>query len=701
MEKMKREVTKKRRFGRIFILLYSLVMIAAILGVFLTSFNPGQNSPGALASTAMDVICIIILIIMVMSIAYETERIGRTTKLFLELMLGTMWALFFDFLTWSLDGTLEYGNWTYVFTIASLCSGAILGGVFCYYLCSYYDDMYELNGLFRRAKACLIINSLAFLITVTMAITKTAFVFVDGHYQLGELYDIITVLPLLTLFYMLGYSIVHIKKIGIHDIVAVMVYILTMIGGVALEAVFGFGASYVSITIADVFIFVMLQNKLINRTKQQKEQLSEQIHSQFAIMESMNRIYSYVYYADLEDLTVRRFDKKDSITETLDYSSNPHSALNCGLYEEVNDEQKDAFWAYTDLSTLTPRMTGLKIISAEFISKKEGWFRAQYIRIGDSVYEPIKQVIYTIRNIDEEKKNMEKWIQKSNTDAVTGFYNRHAYEDEIATLKKIKINDNFVYISMDVNGLKLINDNLGHEAGDELLVGACSCMRRVFGSYGNLYRIGGDEFVALIHASESQMESIINDFNETARNWRGKLIEGLTISLGYVTGREAETEGMSLHQMAVLADKRMYDDKTSYYQKKGIDRRGQKDAHVALCNLYTKILQINITEDKYQIINVIPNEQTAEMGYSEKLSEWFAGFGNSGQVHPYDLAEYLAKTSLDFISSHFRNESGPLRIFYRRMIDGEYKRVMMEMIPANNYKDDVQNLFLYVKNVEP
>ena len=49
---------------------------------------------------------------------------------------------------------------------------------------------------------------------------------------------------------------------------------------------------------------------------------------------------------------------------------------------------------------------------------------------------------------------------------------------------------------MDVNRLKIVNDSQGHAAGDELLQGAASCMKKCFDSCGKVYRTGGDEFIA-------------------------------------------------------------------------------------------------------------------------------------------------------------------------------------------------------------
>ncbi len=77
--------------------------------------------------------------------------------------------------------------------------------------------------------------------------------------------------------------------------------------------------------------------------------------------------------------------------------------------------------------------------------------------------------------------------QMSTTDAMTGCQNRRAYEDKMLELSTGKIGKDFVYISADINGLKVVNDTLGHAAGDELISGATSCLQKGFSPYGSLY----------------------------------------------------------------------------------------------------------------------------------------------------------------------------------------------------------------------
>lgn len=689
---------KKRKIEKIAIVILCSVVMAAIVAVMLFAYRPNQNSLGALASVCMDIISIIVLIILVFSLGFEKDEPSKTTRLFLGLMIGTVWAMFWDFMNWAADGSLKFDGYTYVFTVLSLCMGSILAGIFVLYLASYFADMYKMDKAFKIAKVCAICNGLASCFTLWLALTKQAFTYVDGHYEIGAMYELVEIVPIVTLLCMAVYAIVHIKTIGFHDLMAVIGYILIMIVGALIESAYRIGATYVAITIADVFIYVMLQSKLLNRVKQQKDLLTEEIRSQYAILDSMAGIYSYVDYIDFEEKTLKRFDVKDSVAEPLNLSSDSHTTLNKELLEGIEADLRDRFWKFTDLSTLSERMSNEKIISAEFCHKEDGWFRAAYIRIGDSTEKRISKVIYAIRNIDEEKKNVEKWIHKSNTDELTGFFNRNAYEDEIALIGKEPLKENLVYVSVDVNSLKIVNDTLGHDAGDELILGACECLRQCLGSYGKLYRTGGDEFVALIYTEESQLDDIKKDIEEVSENWKGKFNASLAMSCGFVSAKE---EGIfTIHHMALLADKRMYEEKNQYYRRKGIDRRGQRDAHVALCALYTKILRVNITDDTYQIVNMNESERNKEKGFTNTLSQWLVDFGTSGQVHPEDLEDYLVNADIEQIRKHFKNSKSSYCMRYRRK-DGEvYKMAVMEMIPANDYTDEVQRLFLYVRNIE-
>ncbi len=420
---------------RILIAIFCISIGICVVFVMFNMYSPNRNALGALASVCMDIICMVILLILIGGFAFDNYGTRRTTRLFSGLLVATIWAMFLDFLNWAFDGTLQFGHLTFWFTLGSLCMGSILACIFTLYLYSYMDEAHGLGKMHLTAKVCAILNLVSFVITFCLAISGTAFKFVDGHYETGALYDVVTIIPILSLLYVTGYVIAHVKKIGIHDVFAATGYILFMIAGALIEGALGVGTTYVAVAIADIFIFVTLQNEIIAR----------------------------------------------------------------------------------------------------------------------------------------EKRNVQKWMRRSNTDELTGLQNRHAYEADIKAIEERGVTSDFVYVSVDVNGLKSVNDQYGHVAGDELLVGAAECLRASFGLYGKLYRTGGDEFIALINVNEDKIDSLVKKTEELTSQWKGELISNLAVSCGYATRKDSGD--VPIRQMAVLADKRMYEAKSEYYRRTGIERR--------------------------------------------------------------------------------------------------------------------------------
>lgn len=160
---------------------------------------------------------------------------------------------------------------------------------------------------------------------------------------------------------------------------------------------------------------------------------------------------------------------------------------------------------------------------------------------------------------------------RANTDAMTSFFNKRAYEDRTRRYDSGEYEPTLVYVSMDLNGLKTVNDTMGHTAGDKLICGAAACMKQCFGNYGELFRVGGDEFTALIFADEDRLTMIRMDFAEELEKWSAENDLDLSVSCGYV--RVSEVPGLSFAEIAKLADDRMYENKDEYYQKKKAARR--------------------------------------------------------------------------------------------------------------------------------
>ncbi len=156
-------------------------------------------------------------------------------------------------------------------------------------------------------------------------------------------------------------------------------------------------------------------------------------------------------------------------------------------------------------------------------------------------------------------------------DSATGLHNRRAYEEDRARLEESPTADDFVSMTADVNGLKTTNDTLGHEAGDELIRGAATCLQACLGQYGKVYRTGGDEFAALLNVPGIEQKNLFGEVSRTIESWRGEKIKSLSISCGFASKREFPTEDVA--ELCRFSDKRMYADKQRYYDRMGFTQR--------------------------------------------------------------------------------------------------------------------------------
>ena len=170
-------------------------------------------------------------------------------------------------------------------------------------------------------------------------------------------------------------------------------------------------------------------------------------------------------------------------------------------------------------------------------------------------------------------KRTEKVVEESLNDELTGLKNRRAYQAE---LERLNDDGNMADISiatMDINGLKITNDNFGHTAGDELIQAAANIMKEVFCENGwNVYRTGGDEFVAIICSPVSDLDVLVQDFKEQEKLFIHDKITELSVSIGTVQGYNQR--GIAcVEDLIKIADKRMYSDKEIFYSQASHERR--------------------------------------------------------------------------------------------------------------------------------
>lgn len=415
-------------------------------------------------------------------------------------------------------------------------------------------------------------------------------------------------------------------------------------------------------------------------------------------VKAASSIYVSMAEINLMDDTFELIYSLANINEILSKVENKASmALDFILRILVTEEYLSSSLEFVNLKTVAERIGDKSTITQEFLGKTRGWCCARFIAVDHSDNGKPVHVLFAVEDINEAKLHEERLIADASVDKLTGCFNRKSYEEEISFYSSNPMENDFIHFSVDVNSLKDVNDSFGHAAGDELIKGAAEILKKNIRPYGKVFRTGGDEFFAIIHADESSLQNLLNEIQTDMQNWRGVLIQELTFSIGYA--QFSKYPEKTLPELCKIADKNMYENKARFYMEKGINLRGKQSAYEAICKSYTKILLVNLTFDNYQIIQIDENERNSEKGFNEHISTWLKDFATSGQVHEDDFNEYLEKTDINYLRNYFLSGKKNFVIKYRRKINGEFKNVMLELVPSNKYCDDNQSVFLYVKNL--
>ena len=162
-----------------------------------------------------------------------------------------------------------------------------------------------------------------------------------------------------------------------------------------------------------------------------------------------------------------------------------------------------------------------------------------------------------------ERKNAENHLRfVSLHDALTKLYNRNYFEEEMKRLDRRR-SGAVAIVVFDLDGLKMVNDTLGHEQGDRMLVVAAQSLRSAFRDGDVVARIGGDEFAALLEdASEEllgQIRERIRQSTELAnRQQPDEVALPISLSMGYAL---SVGSGTPMRELFRQADNSMYREK--------------------------------------------------------------------------------------------------------------------------------------------
>lgn len=161
-----------------------------------------------------------------------------------------------------------------------------------------------------------------------------------------------------------------------------------------------------------------------------------------------------------------------------------------------------------------------------------------------------------------KRRNLVRQLQEmSYHDQLTKLGNRFAYEEYVDKLDPAK---SIGVMYADITGLKKVNDEQGHRAGDQLIRSAAASLTDTFPKE-TLFRIGGDELIAVCpDVSEDEFDRLVELLRENTRK------HAVVLAIGASWQEHTPDD---LDHLLTEAERGMYDDKSAYYQKMGLERR--------------------------------------------------------------------------------------------------------------------------------
>ncbi len=282
-----------------------------------------------------------------------------------------------------------------------------------------------------------------------------------------------------------------------------------------------------------------------------------------------------IYLTELQDLTATLADAADGTVLVISDDGYIAGSSDASVLGQSITDAENKYYPISE-STLSNAESELSVrltdghYTAFNVEISDGWHTVILLnsrRVFDSIYYIYLEIIgiilvavisgILILRYDKVRNRM------MNRDPMTGLMNRLAYEEMLRKQRMKKELKLSVFV-MDINGLKRVNDTLGHASGDILITEAADAIRHYFGELGDIYRTGGDEFLVVMNEMNVfKLLELKVGFYHYLEEIQVRLEIPLSISVGFTS--TSKQEFRDAEEVIRSADKWMYDDKAKYY----------------------------------------------------------------------------------------------------------------------------------------
>jgi diguanylate cyclase (GGDEF)-like protein/PAS domain S-box-containing protein len=226
------------------------------------------------------------------------------------------------------------------------------------------------------------------------------------------------------------------------------------------------------------------------------------------------------------------------------------------ILEVVDPSQRDDVRAVLDATRTGRPSEGLDLWLVRRVDGEQVYAEAA---IGDMRAEPgVHGLVITLRDVTERRRLEQELIARAYVDPLTGLGNRLQFQDDVAAVAGDRNTGVRGVIIVNIDDFRVVNDTMGHEVGDELLVAVANRLCAVLAGRGTVSRLGGDEFGAVIDGApdiahiEQLAEQVIGVSRE-AFEVGGSLVT-VHLRAGVATSADADTAKELLGQADVALD---------------------------------------------------------------------------------------------------------------------------------------------------
>lgn len=235
---------------------------------------------------------------------------------------------------------------------------------------------------------------------------------------------------------------------------------------------------------------------------------------------------------------------------------------NCFIFENEQDmeyiKEKNPLWydslvkAHVQSLVLFPLKSGFELL---------GYIWATNFDTDKTLHikETLELTTYFIASEISSYQMFDKFKILSTVDLLTGVLNRNEMNNRVMQLSidNRPGRENIGIVFADLNGLKQMNDNEGHSAGDKLIKDAAKILKHIFPDK-EIYRAGGDEFMVLLRGTS------MSELEDYSRQMKAVAEETETVS--FAIGLCVEEDSQSIYDAMRKADINMYEDKKAFYE---------------------------------------------------------------------------------------------------------------------------------------